>query len=204
MINRNSDVPLVNAPSFLMGRHEGFVLVISLLILTLLTIIGVAMSRSLFLQEGMAGNMREKIRAINSAQSALQQAEWWLLQGSNSHNNNVVTGCSGAGLVTVFRICPEAVTINTTQPLLSSWTSYTPNSSEFSVSSIGGRSTYYANPGVYIRYISSASDGSANFYNITAYGFGGNANAVGIVESFYEVDFNTNANGSEIENLGGL
>jgi len=47
-------------------------------------------------------------------------------------------------------------------------------------------------------------DGSANFYKLTAFGFGGNRNAVANVQSFYEVDFTTNKAGNKIKSLGGL
>jgi prepilin-type N-terminal cleavage/methylation domain len=72
-------------------REQGFVLIASLLMLVVLTLLAVSMSRSFGLQERMAGNLREKARAFDAAQSSLSYAEWWLTRGSNASQ---VTACS--------------------------------------------------------------------------------------------------------------
>jgi type IV pilus assembly protein PilX len=57
-------------------RHQsGVVLVVSLIILVLLTIIGLAGMQSTSLEEKMAGNMRAKNQAFQAAEGALQAGE---------------------------------------------------------------------------------------------------------------------------------
>ena len=59
-------------------------LVTSLLLLVIITILALSMFRSFGTQEKIAGNLREKERALHAAVSAQQYAEWWLLQGNNT------------------------------------------------------------------------------------------------------------------------
>ena len=54
------------------------VLISSLLLLIVVTIIALSMFRSFGIQEKIAGNTREKQRALPAAVSAQQFAEWWL------------------------------------------------------------------------------------------------------------------------------
>ena len=56
----------------------GMVLISSLLLLIVVTIIALSMFRSFGIQEKIAGNMREKQRALSAAVSAQQFAERWL------------------------------------------------------------------------------------------------------------------------------
>lgn len=96
---------LIDAMRASQRQDRGFVLIASLLILVVLTIIAVAMFRNFGLQEKMAGNLREKTRAFELAQSALKQAETWLKQ-----NSSTGVACA-AGQVQVAaspRICDQA------------------------------------------------------------------------------------------------
>jgi type IV pilus assembly protein PilX len=56
-------------------QQRGMVLVTALLLLIVVTILAVGMFRSFGLDERMAGNVREKNRALNTAESAEQAAE---------------------------------------------------------------------------------------------------------------------------------
>ncbi len=56
-------------------KQQGVVLVISLIMLLLMTIVGVTSMQTTILQEKMAGNLRDKHIAFNSAEAALQQGE---------------------------------------------------------------------------------------------------------------------------------
>jgi type IV pilus assembly protein PilX len=59
-------------------KQTGAVLVISLIILLLLTIIGVTGMQTTSLEERMAGNMRDKSLAFESAEAALRDAETFM------------------------------------------------------------------------------------------------------------------------------
>lgn len=158
-------------------QEEGFALIISLMMMIVLTIILVALMRGSWLQEAMAGNTREKIRALNAAQSAAKYAEYWL------NNNNAVvpsTTVTCAGVITT-QICSNAAAISTSTPPLSSYTEYAPTGATTSAS--GGSNTYYRNPGYYIQYLGTNSSSSQVVYRITAFGYGGNQYAVAVVQS---------------------
>jgi type IV pilus assembly protein PilX len=79
------------------------VLVSSLLLLIVVTIIALSMFRSFGIQEKIAGNMREKQRALQAAVSAQSFAENWLETNSAG---TVSSPCAGplnanAGLVQI-------------------------------------------------------------------------------------------------------
>jgi len=62
------------------GLERGIALVTSLLLLLIITILALSMFRSFGSLEKIAGNLREKDRALHAAESAQQYAEWWLTQ----------------------------------------------------------------------------------------------------------------------------
>ena len=66
------------------SNQHGVVLVTSLLLLLVVTIMALSMFRSFGIQEKIAGNVREKQRAVQAAVSAQQYAEWWLGAKSNA------------------------------------------------------------------------------------------------------------------------
>lgn len=62
--------------------QHGAVLIVSLLLLVVLTLLGVAGMRNTTLEEKMAGNSRDIQLAFNAAEAALRQAESYLQQAS--------------------------------------------------------------------------------------------------------------------------
>ena len=66
------------------ANQRGLVLVSSLLLLLVVTILALAMFRSMGLAEKISGNVREKQRAVHAAMVAEQYAEWWLTTNGNS------------------------------------------------------------------------------------------------------------------------
>ena len=60
-------------------RQRGAVLIVSLFILLLMTLIGVTSMSTTSLEEKMAGNMRDKNIALQAAESALDDADLWLM-----------------------------------------------------------------------------------------------------------------------------
>ena len=60
------------------ARERGAVLVVSLLILAMMTIIGVAAMDTSVMEEKMAGNMRDRNIAFQAAESALRLGETWI------------------------------------------------------------------------------------------------------------------------------
>lgn len=62
------------------ARQRGATLIISLLVLTLMTLIGVTAMQSRILEEKMAGNLQEQQRAFQAAEAALRAGETRLTQ----------------------------------------------------------------------------------------------------------------------------
>ncbi len=159
--------------------ERGFILVVSLVILLVLTLLGVTMFRGSGLNEKIAGNMKEKGRALQMAQSALHHAEYLLL----TNGAQMATSVSCSGVMTAPAICQApAVTIqdSATGPSLSNGYVDT-NAPGYS------SSAYYAAPEFYIRYLGPTASGNGMIYDITALGYGGNPSAVAVVENTYQI-----------------
>lgn len=155
---------------------KGIALITGLLFLIIVTLLGVALMRNYGLQGRMAGNFREKGRSFESAQAALQYAEWWLSQG------NVPTALSCSSLVSSATVCSNAISNPTTLP----WTvgvNYTPSG----MSTSGGSSGFSTNPQFYIQYLGVNAVNGGNVYRITSVGYGGNAQAATVLQSTYVV-----------------
>ena len=194
-------------------RQRGMVLIASLLLLVVVTLLAVAMFRSMGIDAKIAGNVREKQRALHAAMGAQQYAEFWLSSSSNSANAPVSCGASAYANVTsnaaAILICsniPYGVS-NTTlgasnfNPVAVPWQigttpvgfSYAPSgpgsgSTNQTMSTGGsGANNYYALPSFYISFLGPAKDGQGNAFQIDAVGYGGGANSVAVIESTYEV-----------------
>jgi type IV pilus assembly protein PilX len=184
-------------------RERGMVLVTALLLLVVVTILAVGMFRSFGLDEKIAGNVREKHRAMNAAVTAEQYAEYWLTQGNSTtgitcaagpavpaSTGQVCTTTSGltnplsTGLGSATSLpWPTAVTYTPSAP---SATNSTPTPMNITGLS-GGAGNYYASPAYYITYLGVAADKQGVVYQIDAVGYGGSADTAAVVESTYEV-----------------
>ncbi len=114
-------------------QQRGMVLVTALLLLIVVTILAVGMFRSFGLDERIAGNVREKNRALNAAESAEQAAEYWLV-------NNASTGvaCTGFTTMPTGQICTNALTASAVTQL--PWTAgvnYVPTNMSVSATAPG-------------------------------------------------------------------
>jgi type IV pilus assembly protein PilX len=181
----------------------GIALISGLLILLVLTILGVGMLRSIGIQARMAGNTREKQRALRAANDAEAYAEWWISQPGGG----VTTGSACAGTIqitnlnteitdpTLVQVCSSLLTPSTVTLINGPWTeavggkpvgfSYAPTGLLTS-----GTDPYFKIPMLYIAYLNGTYDKSSgtqtNNYLIEASGYGGTANTVAVVESTYQ------------------
>jgi type IV pilus assembly protein PilX len=165
------------------------------------------MFRSFGIQEKIAGNVREKQRALQAAVSAQSYAENWL--ESNSAGT-VSTPCANVLNANIgqMQICSNPLPTNVANNDVTSvpWqigganvgTTYTPPSlvvstnptvNAASVDSATFYGTYNAPPALYISDMGISTDPSypGEIYQIDAVGYGGNANTVAEVESTYVV-----------------
>jgi type IV pilus assembly protein PilX len=178
------------------GSVRGMALITALLLLLIITILALSMFRSVGLQGRIAGNTREKERALHAAEAAQQYAEYWLANGNaatssptacTSTANNWLNANVGQG-----QICSNVLPSFTTLP----WTwggnqvgvQYNPGLA-MNIQGAGAVSGSYAlAPAFYITDLgASATDAGSEVYQVDAVGYGGNTNTVAVVESTYEV-----------------
>lgn len=174
------------------GRERGMVLVTALLLLVVVTLLAVGMFRSFGLDEKIAGNIREKHRALNAAEGAEQYAEWWLAQGNGS------TGVPCAALIPATSppvVCSNPINAinDVTQVPLPFPTGVAYNPPTPTVMNVEGQTVgaayteYYSSPTFYIYYVGPAPGGLGTIYQIDAAGYGGSADTAAVVETTYLV-----------------
>ena len=187
--------------------ERGIALVTSMLLLIIVTILALSMFRSFGILEKIAGNMREKDRALHAAVSAQQYAEWWLTQPAGSIAENAPTTCAaGAPLIAPQgQICTLATSlanlkINVTQqlPWPATYVQYSPTGMATPLQVGTNNDPKFAwTPGFYIVDLGLAADAAGEVYQITAFSSGGTTGTVAVVESTYEIQ-------QGVVNRGGL
>ena len=172
-------------------RQQGFVLVTGLLFLVIMTMLGLALFRGTGLMDRISANTRDKQRAFESAQAALQYGEFWLSQQGGTINTsacNSLTSGDPASVANVH-ICSNALASTYASLPWAAGFTYTPPGMNVvaggGLATSGVDVTYSALPGFYIEYLGLAADGSSKLYQVTAYGYGGSANSVAVVRSTY-------------------
>jgi type IV pilus assembly protein PilX len=177
-----------------MTRQSGMVLVTSLLLLIVVTLLAVGMFRSFGLDEKIAGNVREKHRALNAAETAEQYAEYWLV----TVGGTPITCAAPFVAINPGQVCSNLLA-NPAQIPWPAGVNYIPSvTSAMNVTgTIGGQGAYYKNPAFYIAYLGVAPSGLGNIYQIDAVGYGGSADTAAVVEATYIVQSST-------KDLGGL
>jgi type IV pilus assembly protein PilX len=171
------------------NRQRGLVLVTSLLMLVLVTILAIGMFRSFGVDEKIAGNMREKQRALNAAETAEQFAESYLSSGSVA----AATTCTLPVSSAVGQVCSSTLQAQGLDPAVLPWTArvdYVPATMAFPVAA-SGAGNYYKVPAYYIGFITStnnpATGFTTSFYQIDAVGYGGNSSTAAVVEATYQI-----------------
>jgi type IV pilus assembly protein PilX len=183
--------------------QQGMALISALLLLLVLTMLGVGMFRSFGLQERIAGNTRERQRALHAAESAQSYAEWWV---ASDNGVNATTGSTCAGIATTPMVCsnPIADATNVPWPITVRFTPPTMN-----VGPVGVLNNYAKSPEFYLTFLASAyyktSGTLINTYQVDATGYGGTTNAVSVVESAFSValTYTGGTTNSKYVSLGG-
>jgi type IV pilus assembly protein PilX len=182
--------------------QRGVVLITSLLLLVVVTIIALSMFRSFGIQEKIAGNMREKQRALQAAISAEQNAENWLSNNGNAVPvtcSNLLNANVGQGQVCANKL--PAVVADFTNSDNLPWASggiavgvaFLPpgmvvNSTTSSNHSNLANPSYARTPAYYISDMGPSADPSlGEIYQVDAVGYGGSVDTVAMVESTYAV-----------------
>jgi len=187
-------------------------LISALLLLLVVTILGMSMFRSIGVQARIAGNTREKQRALHAAEGAQAYAEWWVSQAGGG---NATMGNNCSGVVTILdptsvQVCSNQLTASTVTK--GPWMSnnnpvgfvYTPTGM-----STTGPDSYAQMPMMYIAYLNGTYDKQTGTqlsnYRVDASGYGGTTNTVAVVESSYQVQvtYTTQMTNSKFYSLTG-
>ena len=177
-------------------RQSGFILITGLLFLVVLTLLGLAMFRSSGLMDRITANTRDKQRAFEASQSALQYAEWWIAGGGGGQGF-ACNGLKDGNTLTNIHTCTNPLPADyatSTLPFTNGFT-YNPGGASLKVvtggggiSSVNANDVNYAGlPGFYVEYLGLSSNGNKQYYQVTAYGRGGNADTASVVRSTYAV-----------------
>jgi len=179
--------------------QRGMVLISSLLLLLVVTIMALAIFRNSGVEEKIAGNQREKERALHAAESAQQYAEWWLSSGLGATTPIICNTLVAATTPAAGQVCSNllpTVALNGNVANLP-WqvggapvgVTYAPPN--MTLNPAGGVNTYSATPVFYVSYLGLTADSTTSnyklLYQVDAAAFGGSANAVAVVESTYYV-----------------
>ena len=175
-------------------RQHGMALISGLLLLVVVTILAVSMFRSFGVQARIAGNTREKQRALHAAESAQEYAEWLVSQpgGGNATMGNACTTVVTVTKPADVTVCSNQLTASTVTA--GPWTSQG-NNVGFIYQPPGmsttGTDAYAQMPMFYIAFVNSypSPDGTTQYSNyvVDATGAGGTSNTVAVVESTYQV-----------------
>jgi type IV pilus assembly protein PilX len=181
--------------------QRGVVLVSSLLLLIVVTIIALSMFRSFGIQEKIAGNMREKQRALQAAESAEVFAEVWLQSGTSispsTNCTGLLNGTTGQG-----QICANVLQSVVADVTVVPWqitnvnvgVTFLPNNmltgatTAFNTANVANPK-YFGIPTFYISDLGPSVDPTVpgEIYQIDAFAYGGSQNTVAVVESTYAV-----------------
>ena len=201
----------MNAARTLSKHQRGIALVTSLLLLLIITILALSMFRSFGTMERIAGNLREKDRALHAAVSAQQYAEWWLTQPAAVADATVPVACAAGPALNANagegQICSTATSLavligvnNIPQqlPWPVTYVQYSPTGSTTPLQvGVNNDPPYALTPGFYISDLGLAADAQGEVYQIDAFSSGATVNTMAVVESTYELQ-------QGIVNRGGL
>ena len=186
--------------------ERGMALISSLLLLLIITILALSMFRSFSSQEKIAGNLREKERALHAAESVQQYAEWWLTQPTAAATQPVTCAAgpalnANAGLGQVCTTQTSLANLGlpvTAVPWNVSYVQYSPAGMTTPLQAGNNNDPPYAwTPGFYIVDLGVAADAQGEAYQIDAFSSGGTTGTVAVVESTYEIQ-------QGVVNRGGL
>jgi type IV pilus assembly protein PilX len=166
--------------------QRGMALISGLLLLLVATILAMSMFRSYGSQQKIAGNVREKQRALSAAVSAQKYAEYWL----SSNTPPAAADCTGMGVSAIAQVCSNSPDF-TGVPWILGAAPVGITFSNFNVtaqvnSAVPTKGTYFGTPRFYVTDLGrSAAAGAGEIYQIDAAAWGGTADTVAVVESTY-------------------
>jgi type IV pilus assembly protein PilX len=178
-------------------RQTGIVLISSLLLLLVVTVMALSIFRSFGVQEKIAGNVRDKQRAVQAATSAQEYAEWWLanvssapLAVSNGTPAAATSVCAGLLDANVGdgMICKVALSSIVASVRTVPWVTATRfNPATMNVTNNTTLAdSYFDRPRFYLADAGAMPNGG-ELYKVDAYSYGSSGTTVAVVESTVQV-----------------
>jgi type IV pilus assembly protein PilX len=181
-------------------HQRGMALITAMLLLIVVTLMALSMFRRYGVQERIAGNTRDKQRAINAAVSAQQYAESLLAGGTTPLSGICPPGIlpNGSEVCTNLPLPNFATLPWTSGVIYSNFTSNAINGVSNVISATGTKdsatasASYVQAPIFYITDLgANAGTPPGEVYQIDALGYGGSTNTVAVVESTFVIGSNT-------------
>lgn len=176
---------------------RGFVLVVGMLFLIIMSLFAVAMFRSVGVQESIAGNTRDKQRAFEAAYNAMKYGEWWLGLGNGGTGTDCEPKVTTVTVSSGIQVCRQPLA----NPMAVPWATraeYKPVT--MTVEAGGGMAgtdiNYQRRPGLYVQYLGASPDRRYQLYRVSAAGSGGNENTAAVLQSTVEVGDGVTDHGS--------
>jgi type IV pilus assembly protein PilX len=184
--------------------QSGFVLVSSLLLLLIVTIMALSIFRSFGVQEKIAGNTRDKQRALQAAMSTQQFAETWLVNTSNAPAavnaglpptaditcSSLVDANTGGGQLCINSLLSANTTLTSVATVpWSVGVQYTPPNMNYtgSTGNTSSNDVYYARPEFYITDLGPLATNNGEAYKVDAYSYGTSPTTAAVVESTFAI-----------------
>ncbi len=171
------------------ATQDGMVLVTTLLLLIVITLLALAMFRGAGLDNRIAGNVLDKQRALQAADSAQEYAEQWLYDDVTT---SPLVSCAAEPAATAIPVICNEPLVYQTQPADVPWAAggafeYT---TDITTSTTGGQNTLYGYPMAYIGYLGAdATVPGAQDYVVDAWSYGGSQATIAVVESTYQIRY---------------
>lgn len=180
-------------------HQRGMVLVVSVIMLVIVGLLGVYAMKGLGLGESAAGNIQDKQRAFQVAESTLRYGEWWLarraLTVSRSDPPSNCDDVANGNDLTRMRACKQP--IDAAALPWSGYTIYSPNRMVVAAggglaaqAAVNGDINYFAAAQLHIADMGTGPY-RARIFQVSAMGFGGHASTLSIVQSSFSFRFNS-------------
>ena len=170
-------------------RQKGFILFFVMVFLVIISLLGISMFSGFIKDQKIAGNFREKSRALDAAQAAMDAAQNILGNSSQIYTGDWNAGqacpvAASSSTVPVLTICSNAIS----SPAQGAWasTSYSFAPSNLSVST-SGANTYSAAANYYYQYLGTTSTNPPSaLYKITTMAQGGDVTSTAVLETVFQ------------------
>ena len=167
-----------------MRSQKGMALITGMLLLVVVTILAMSMFRGYGTQQKIAGNVREKNRAVSAAVSAQQYAEYWLSSGTPPP----AVDCSGMTPSPIPQVClnsPDFTVVPWTLSAQPVGVTFSTFNKAAKVDQMPSQKSYFSAPMFYVTDLGLSAAGPGEVYQIDATGWGGTPDTVAVVESTF-------------------